>query len=136
MQKTFFFSRNIDECHDYIVNNLDGDGDHGIDFLTFRGIISNSQEILYQAIQNQFEIADFPTFLGDIRQMYDETWGQCKGDFTTYTQYLKEYHCDDEWAVSFCSVDGQRCGFGSKKKMFTMQARIIRIIIFQTFSRR
>ncbi|CAG5112055.1 Oidioi.mRNA.OKI2018_I69.chr2.g6311.t1.cds [Oikopleura dioica] len=114
--------RNIDECHDYIVNNLDGDDAHGIDFLTFRGVISNSQEILYQAIQNQFEIADFPTFLGDIRQMYDETWGQCKGDFTTYTQYLKEYHCDDEWAVSFCSVDGQRCGFGSKKKMFTMQA--------------
>ncbi|CBY07702.1 unnamed protein product [Oikopleura dioica] len=114
--------RNIDECHDYIVNNLDSDEAHGIDFLAFRGIISNSQEILYQAIQNQFEIADFPTFLGDLRQMYDATWNENEGITTNYTQYLNEYHADDAWGVSFCSVDGQRCGFGSKTKMFTMQA--------------
>ncbi|CAG5112825.1 Oidioi.mRNA.OKI2018_I69.chr2.g6998.t1.cds [Oikopleura dioica] len=115
--------RNIDECHNFIMDNIDDDEvHHGIDFLCFRGIINNNQEILYQAFNNQFVISDFPTFLTDIREMYIDASNIQEGHFTEYTRYLKEYHSTDEWGVSFCSVDGQRAGFGSNKQMFTLQS--------------
>ena len=82
--------RNIDECHNYIMDNIDDDGvDHGIDFLCFRGIINNNQDVLYQAFNNQFVISDFPTFLSDIRQMYVNASDIHEGDFTDYTEYLR-----------------------------------------------
>ena len=105
------------------MDNIDDDEvHHGIDFLCFRGIINNNQEILYQAFNNQFVISDFPTFLTDIREMYINASNIQEGHFTEYTRYLKEYHSTDEWGVSFCSVDGQRAGFGSNKQMFTLQS--------------
>ena len=72
------------------MDNIDDDGvDHGIDFLCFRGIINNNQDVLYQAFNNQFVISDFPTFLSDIRQMYVDASDIHEGDFTDYTEYLR-----------------------------------------------
>ena len=59
------------------------------------------------------------------KELYDECARIESGKITNYTDYLSKV--DDQFAVSICSVDGQKMGLGPHNKMFTMQSLIVRV---------
>ena len=59
------------------------------------------------------------------KELYDECARIDSGNITNYTDYL--HKVDDQFAVSICSVDGQKMGLGPHNKMFTMQSLIVRV---------
>ena len=68
------------------------------------------------------------------KELYDECARIENGKITNYTDYL--HKIDDQFAVSICSIDGQKIGLGPHNKMFTMQSLIVRVsnIIFRKWN--
>ena len=122
--------------------------------MCFRGIIHTSLELLSAAFEHQLIISDFLSFRDDMqgtypypsgsaksagrrldygnkvrilisqKELYDECARIESGKITNYTDYL--HKTDDQFAVSICSIDGQKMGLGPHNKMFTMQSLIVR----------
>ena len=118
-------------------------------------------ELLSAAFEHQLIISDFLSFRDDMqgtyhntsisklslvtellglknrilisqKELYDECARIESGKVTNYTDYL--HKIDDQFAVSICSIDGQKMGLGPHNKMFTMQSLIVGVlnIIFRT----
>ena len=99
-------SANIDALIEPSANNS----------IQFSGIIGNNSELLTSAFDKQFVISEFDSFQNDIRRIYNDCSTNTFGCTTNYTKYLSSAPSQDDWGVSICSVDGQRCGFGSNTK--------------------
>ena len=69
------------------------------------------------AFDKQFVISEFDSFQNDIRRIFNDCSTNTFGSTTNYTKYLSSAPAKDDWGVSICSVDGQRCGFGSNTKV-------------------
>ena len=80
---------NLDSCQNFIIENVDDENiNTGIDYNCFKGIIGNNSELLSEAFDGQFVIADFHQFQNEIKNIHQEC-GQWKtGTCADYTDYL------------------------------------------------
>jgi len=106
--------------HDYVegFSNL---GDT-MDFLQFTHIVSLVQSDLVQgAIDNELNVRNWFAVKEVANKLYRELKDDTRGANAQYIPALREIDAS-KWAVSLCSVDGQRHDVGDYREMFSMQS--------------
>ncbi|XP_067944108.1 glutaminase kidney isoform, mitochondrial-like [Watersipora subatra] len=106
------------------MNSLDNYRKAGVNTISKDEFIECTNKefvLLKRALSNQFIIPDFEKFSGKIEDFY---W-QCKsihtGKVATYIPQLSRYS-PDYWAVSVCTIDGQRHSIGDDNVPFCLQS--------------
>ncbi|VDL91750.1 unnamed protein product [Schistocephalus solidus] len=77
--------------------------------------------MLLRVAVNDFCIPDFPAFKERIKQLYEQCSGCHQGHVANYIPQLAKVD-PDLWAVSICTVDGQRVSYGDSTSPFTLQS--------------
>ncbi|KAG7258972.1 hypothetical protein CRUP_016989, partial [Coryphaenoides rupestris] len=73
------------------------------------------------AFRKKFVIPDFPAFAGHINELYESAKKLDEGQVADYIPQLAKFS-PDLWAVSLCTVDGQRHTVGDTKVPFCLQS--------------
>jgi glutaminase len=108
---TAILQRSEDDNQSYFLN-----------FLDFKNIIKESNgSLIKDAIQGNLIIPDFAGFVKEIKQIFDETKGNESGNVATYIPQLRRVN-PDQYAVSICTIDGQKASFGDFEKFFCIQS--------------
>ncbi|KAA0202894.1 hypothetical protein HAZT_HAZT002365 [Hyalella azteca] len=110
---------NVEEVKNRI-NQVDDDS-LLVDYQTFMGIISDNLEIVVRAFSHSFVIPEFRSFCDDIDKIYHQCKNNQNGQTTQYIPQLANKN-PKFWAVSMCTVDGQRYSVGDVKESFTIQS--------------
>ncbi|XP_063606230.1 glutaminase liver isoform, mitochondrial-like isoform X5 [Penaeus indicus] len=84
-------------------------------------IISENLEIVVKAFSSSFVIPDFRGFCHHIDEIYNNCKGNTDGKIASYIPQLERMRADN-WAVSVCTVDGQRYSLGDVNTPFTLQS--------------
>uniref|UniRef100_A0A3B3ZL36 glutaminase n=1 Tax=Periophthalmus magnuspinnatus TaxID=409849 RepID=A0A3B3ZL36_9GOBI len=92
-----------------------------MDKALFRRCVSNIILLLTKAFKKKFIIPDFEEFTLEIDKMYDHAQRQEGGQVADYIPQLAKFS-PDLWAVSFCTIDGQRHSVGDTKVPFCLQS--------------
>jgi len=77
--------------------------------------------LISKAFKNQLIIPEFPNFCNILRDIYEDCRKIDSGNVASYIPQLAKYS-PDNWAMSICTVDGQRFSLGNVNTMFTMQS--------------
>lgn len=77
--------------------------------------------ILSKLISKELVIPNFSHFCQHIQTMYDKCEDNTDGQVACYIPQLARYS-PDNWALSVCTVDGQRFSLGQVDTPFTMQS--------------
>ncbi|KAI4880181.1 hypothetical protein NFI96_032672, partial [Prochilodus magdalenae] len=77
--------------------------------------------LLTQAFRRKFVIPDFQSFTSHIDELYDSAKKLSGGQVADYIPQLAKFS-PDLWAVSLCTVDGQRHTVGDTKVPFCLQS--------------
>uniref|UniRef100_A0AAR2J1U6 glutaminase n=1 Tax=Pygocentrus nattereri TaxID=42514 RepID=A0AAR2J1U6_PYGNA len=77
--------------------------------------------LLTQAFRRKFVIPDFQSFTSHIDELYDNAKKLSGGQVADYIPQLAKFS-PDLWAVSLCTVDGQRHTVGDTKVPFCLQS--------------
>ncbi len=93
----------------------------------FRGIIEQNVTIIEKALAGGLVIPDFKNFCGFITNMHNRTLLNKSGEVSDYTPILKAVN-PDQFAISACTVDGQRFSVGSSNAPFLIQEAVKAII--------
>uniref|UniRef100_A0A914WTX4 glutaminase n=1 Tax=Plectus sambesii TaxID=2011161 RepID=A0A914WTX4_9BILA len=87
----------------------------------FKRCIAKSSVIITKALKNQLVIPDWGGFCNQIEEMFEQCRDFKGGNVATYIPQLARV--DPEfWAVSICTVDGQRRSWGDSMTPFCMQS--------------
>ncbi|KAG7258059.1 hypothetical protein CRUP_015074 [Coryphaenoides rupestris] len=86
-----------------------------------RHLFKNNIVLLTQAFRKKFVIPDFPAFAGHINELYESAKKLDEGQVADYIPQLSKFS-PDLWAVSLCTVDGQRHTVGDTKVPFCLQS--------------
>ena len=70
---------------------------------------------MHRLLGQDLVIPEFKKFCDEIRQMYDKCAPNMNGQVACYIPQLARYS-PDYWAVSICTVDGQRYSLGNVGK--------------------
>lgn len=98
------------------------DGKSILTFERFKQIIKDSQgDIIKNAIQGNLIIPDFPTFAKEIEAIYERTKQNRQGNVATYIPQLARVN-PEFFAVSICTIDGQKLSFGDTEELFCIQS--------------
>jgi glutaminase len=93
-----------------------------LNFSDFRLIIKESNgSLIKDAIQGNLIIPDFSGFVKEIKQIFDSTKSNESGQVATYIPQLGRVN-PDQYAVSICTIDGQKASFGDADKFFCIQS--------------
>ncbi|XP_063606222.1 glutaminase liver isoform, mitochondrial-like isoform X1 [Penaeus indicus] len=92
-----------------------------VNYETFMSIISENLEIVVKAFSSSFVIPDFRGFCHHIDEIYNNCKGNTDGKIASYIPQLERMRADN-WAVSVCTVDGQRYSLGDVNTPFTLQS--------------
>ncbi|XP_042868105.1 glutaminase liver isoform, mitochondrial-like isoform X1 [Penaeus japonicus] len=92
-----------------------------VNYETFMSIISENLEIVVKAFSSAFVIPDFRGFCHHIDEIYNNCRGNTDGKIAHYIPQLERMK-PDHWAVSVCTVDGQRYSLGDVNIPFTLQS--------------
>ena len=87
----------------------------------FEEIARPSASIINQALSSELIIPDFFSFSNTIKQLYQKCKPVTHGQTAQYIPQLARVS-PDIWAVSICTVDGQRVSFGDHTIPFTVQS--------------
>ena len=77
--------------------------------------------MLYKIFKNDLIIPDFPSFCETIGEIYDKCNDNRSGKIASYIPQLSR-HSPDTWALSLCTVHGQRFSLGDVNSYFTLQS--------------
>eukprot|EP00116_Pleurobrachia_bachei_P005648 sb/3465910/ len=72
-------------------------------------------------LTNSLVIPDFQDFSREVESAFLAEAEERSGEITTYIPGLSKYSLDN-WAISFCSTDGQVMALGDYKERFTIQS--------------
>ena len=132
--KSYIFRRDLEEAiareglslDDYRLHEtrrvLAGIGpDDKIDYRSFCEIIRPSILLAERALQGNMVIRDFDEFCRDISGIYAATLPNRSGAVADYIPQLARVN-PEQFAVSLCTVDGQRLSLGDSKVDFSVQS--------------
>ncbi len=92
-----------------------------IDYRAFCEIIRPSILLAERALQGNMVIRDFDEFCRDIGEIYEATSSNTAGEVASYIPQLARVS-PEQFAVSLCTVDGQRLSLGDSKVDFSVQS--------------
>ncbi|XP_013873424.1 glutaminase kidney isoform, mitochondrial [Austrofundulus limnaeus] len=87
----------------------------------FRRCVGNNIMLLTKAFRKKFIIPDFDQFTQQINKMYESAHQQEGGCVADYIPQLAKFS-PELWAVSLCTIDGQRHSVGDTKVPFCLQS--------------
>ncbi|CAI5439175.1 unnamed protein product [Caenorhabditis angaria] len=88
---------------------------------TFKRYIGSSIGIMTKAVKKQMVIPDWEKFVTDLGQLFEECRSFQSGELATYIPQLSRV-APDSWAMSVCTIDGQRKSWGDALKPFCLQS--------------
>ncbi|NEQ49037.1 MAG: glutaminase A [Leptolyngbya sp. SIO3F4] len=94
--------------------------DGAIDDLEFKEIICHNA-LVKKAIAQELTIPDFADFCREIKGLYEETKKNKGGKVADYIPQLARIN-PEQYAISICTVDGQRYSLGDANKNFCLQS--------------
>lgn len=105
-----------------ILENIpqDENGRKIIQYSDFDKIV-NSAHIVRQALLGEVAIPEFEDFCKEIKALFEEVQNNRKGKAASYIPQLAEIN-PDYFAVSICTVDGQRFSLGDIGVDYTLQS--------------
>jgi len=100
----------------------DEDSSATLDFEEFKSIIHESNGTLIKdAIEGNLIIPDFKEFVREIKEVFDRTKANRSGHVATYIPQLGRVD-PEQFAVSVCTIDGQRAALGDSDRYFCIQS--------------
>jgi glutaminase len=77
--------------------------------------------VVHQAFERRLIVPDFEDFCRDLEQMFLETQKNTSGKVATYIPQLARVE-PEQFAISVCTVDGQRFSLGNSRAYFNLQS--------------
>ncbi|KAJ8253093.1 hypothetical protein GJAV_G00209030 [Gymnothorax javanicus] len=112
----------LKECMDMLKVVLKSTSDGVmLDRHLFKKCVQSNIVLLTQAFRRKFVIPDFQTFCSHIDELYESARKLSGGQVADYIPQLAKFS-PDLWAVSLCTVDGQRHTVGDTKVPFCLQS--------------
>uniref|UniRef100_H3DE52 glutaminase n=2 Tax=Tetraodon nigroviridis TaxID=99883 RepID=H3DE52_TETNG len=87
----------------------------------FKKCVQSNIVLLTQAFRKKFVIPDFQAFTSHIDDLYQSSRALSGGQVADYIPQLAKFS-PELWAVSLCTVDGQRHTIGDSKVPFCLQS--------------
>ncbi|XP_032386120.1 glutaminase kidney isoform, mitochondrial isoform X6 [Etheostoma spectabile] len=112
----------LKECMDTLKETLRNTKDGvTLDRHLFKKCVQSNIVLLTQAFRKKFVIPDFQSFTSHIDELYESAKKLSGGQVADYIPQLAKFS-PDLWAVSLCTVDGQRHTVGDTKVPFCLQS--------------
>uniref|UniRef100_A0A9J8C8Z2 glutaminase n=1 Tax=Cyprinus carpio carpio TaxID=630221 RepID=A0A9J8C8Z2_CYPCA len=112
----------LKECMDMLKATLKSTSDGVmLDRHLFKKCVQSNIVLLTQAFRKKFVIPDFQPFASNIDALYEKARNLSGGLVADYIPQLAKFS-PDLWAVSLCTVDGQRHTVGDTKVPFCLQS--------------
>uniref|UniRef100_A0A8C7GIE9 glutaminase n=1 Tax=Oncorhynchus kisutch TaxID=8019 RepID=A0A8C7GIE9_ONCKI len=112
----------LKECMDTLKVTLKNTSDGVmLDRDLFKKCVQSNIVLLTQAFRKKFVIPDFQSFSSHIDELYESAKNLTEGQVADYIPQLAKFS-PDLWAVSLCTVDGQRHTVGDTKVPFCLQS--------------
>ncbi|XP_024141859.1 glutaminase kidney isoform, mitochondrial isoform X2 [Oryzias melastigma] len=112
----------LKECMDTLKETLKKTTDGvTLDRHLFKKCVQSNIVLLTQAFRKKFVIPDFQSFTSHIDELYENAKKLTGGQVADYIPQLAKFS-PDLWAVSLCTVDGQRHTVGDTKVPFCLQS--------------
>ncbi|XP_075962010.1 glutaminase kidney isoform, mitochondrial isoform X4 [Anarhichas minor] len=112
----------LKECMDTLKETLRNTSDGvTLDRHLFKKCVQSNIVLLTQAFRKKFVIPDFQSFTSHIDELYESAKKLSGGQVADYIPQLAKFS-PDLWAVSLCTVDGQRHTVGDTKVPFCLQS--------------
>ncbi|XP_033471134.1 glutaminase kidney isoform, mitochondrial isoform X3 [Epinephelus lanceolatus] len=112
----------LKECMDTLKETLKNTADGvTLDRHLFKKCVQSNIVLLTQAFRKKFVIPDFQSFTSHIDELYESAKDLSGGQVADYIPQLAKFS-PDMWAVSLCTVDGQRHTVGDTKVPFCLQS--------------
>ncbi|XP_041119453.1 glutaminase kidney isoform, mitochondrial-like isoform X5 [Polyodon spathula] len=112
----------LKECMDMLRLTLQNTSDGVmLDKELFKKCVQSNIVLLTQAFRKKFVIPDFVPFTSHIDELYESAKKLSGGQVADYIPQLAKFS-PDLWAVSLCTVDGQRHSVGDTKVPFCLQS--------------
>ncbi|MCC3766161.1 glutaminase A [Streptomyces sp. UNOC14_S4] len=87
----------------------------------FATAIRHNRGIIERAACGELAVPDFPSLVGDLRRIHQEVRADRSGTAATYIPQLARVDAD-QFAISVCTVDGQRFSVGDAEVNFCLQS--------------
>ncbi|XP_034549605.1 glutaminase kidney isoform, mitochondrial isoform X2 [Notolabrus celidotus] len=112
----------LKECMDTLKETLRNTTDGvTLDRHLFKKCVQSNIVLLTQAFRKKFVIPDFQSFTSHIDELYESAKNLSEGQVADYIPQLAKFS-PDLWAISVCTVDGQRHTVGDTKVPFCLQS--------------
>ncbi|XP_029936549.1 glutaminase kidney isoform, mitochondrial isoform X4 [Myripristis murdjan] len=112
----------LKECMETLKETLKNTADGvTLDKHLFKKCVQSNIVLLTQAFRKKFVIPDFQSFTSHIDELYESAKNLSGGQVADYIPQLAKFS-PDLWAVSLCTVDGQRHTVGDSKVPFCLQS--------------
>ncbi|XP_057707473.1 glutaminase kidney isoform, mitochondrial isoform X1 [Corythoichthys intestinalis] len=112
----------LKECMETLKETLKNTADGvTLDRHQFKKCVQSNIVLLTQAFRKKFVIPDFQSFTSHIDELYESAKTLSEGQVADYIPQLAKFS-PDMWAVSLCTVDGQRHTVGDTKVPFCLQS--------------
>ncbi|KAI1707386.1 glutaminase domain-containing protein [Ditylenchus destructor] len=93
-----------------------------VDRETFHRCVTNKAAVFRQVLKKQFVIPEWATFVQQIAEIFEKCAEYTHGQVATYIPQLARAE-PERWAVSICTVDGQRHSWGeAREARFCLQS--------------
>ncbi|XP_028250321.1 glutaminase kidney isoform, mitochondrial isoform X2 [Parambassis ranga] len=112
----------LKECMETLKETLKKSSDGiTLDRHLFKKCVQSNIVLLTQAFRKKFVIPDFQSFTSHIDELYESAKDLTGGQVADYIPQLAKFS-PNLWAVSLCTVDGQRHTVGDTKVPFCLQS--------------
>ena len=99
-----------------------------VSYLDHFRLLKECNVLISKAFRGQLVISEFDEFIFDIKGIYDMCAPNMAGKPATYIPQLARGD-PAMWAVSLCTIDGQRFHIGDVNDRFSIQStRLVRIL--------
>jgi glutaminase len=96
-------------------------GSRQLTFTQFKTLAQHNSSLIRRAVEGNLAVPDFAALSADIARMYGELLPVKTGEVADYIPQLKRVD-PDQFAISVCTVDGQRFSIGDASTMFCLQS--------------
>ncbi|XP_044744689.1 putative glutaminase 2 isoform X2 [Coccinella septempunctata] len=110
----------FNQIEEYKKNN-DSNYYEGVSADTFRELTKSNIQLITRAFESELVISNWLDFQKEIEDLFELCRRNEEGEVATYIPQLGQVD-PSNWALSICTVDGQRFSLGNFKEYFTIQS--------------